>query len=197
MMRLLQQKKNWIFDMDGTLTIAKHDFDAIKRELEIPLDTDILTSLSKLSKEEANKKHKILNSIELRIAKLSTPSPGSADLLKELNEKKMNVGILTRNSFSNSIETLKAAGLIHFFQPDFIFCRERALPKPNPEGIYRLMDLWQANPKETVMIGDYLFDLDAGAAAGVDTIYIDPEGNFPFKKFATHCVIDLGEILSL
>lgn len=196
-MRLLQQKKNWIFDMDGTLTIAKHDFDAIKRELEIPLDTDILTSLSKLPTEEAKKKHVLLNTIELKIAKLSIPSPGSTDLLRELNAKTKNVGILTRNSFSNSIETLKAAGLIHFFQPDFIFCRERALPKPNPEGIFRLMDLWQANPKETVMIGDYLFDLSAGKAAGVETIYIDPEGKFPFQEYATHCIINLGEILNL
>ncbi|MCW7493539.1 HAD family hydrolase [Leptospira sp. 2 VSF19] len=196
-MHLLQQKKNWIFDMDGTLTIAKHDFDAIKRELEIPFDTDILTSLSNLPKEEAKLKHIQLDSIELKIAKLSTPSPGCFDLLKELNNQTNRLGILTRNSFSNSIETLKAAGLIHFFQSDYIFCREHALPKPNPEGIFRLMELWQADPKETVMIGDYLFDLDAGKAAGVETIYIDPEGKFPFREFATHCIRDLGEILNL
>lgn len=54
-MSFFKRKKNWIFDMDGTLTIAKHDFDAIKRELEIPLDTDILTSLSKLPVEEAKR----------------------------------------------------------------------------------------------------------------------------------------------
>lgn len=59
------------------------------------------------------------------------------------------------------------------------------------------MDLWKANPKETVMIGDYVFDLDAGAAAGVETIYLDPSGKFPFKDSATHCVKNLGEILNL
>lgn len=183
--------------MDGTLTIAKHDFDAIKRELDIPLDTDILTSLSKLPTEEAKKKHIQLDLIELEIARLSIPSPGSSELLKELKTQTYNLGILTRNSFPNSIETLKAAGLIDYFHSDFIFCRERALPKPNPEGIYRLMDLWNANPIDTVMIGDYVFDLDAGTAAGVETIYLDPEGKFPFKDSATHCIRNLGEILNL
>lgn len=196
-MSFFKTKKNWIFDMDGTLTIANHDFDAIKRELELPLDTDILTSLSKLSKEEAEKKHLQLGVIEHKIAKLSIPSPGSTELLREIKTQTNNLGILTRNSFSNSIETLKAAGLIDYFQYNFIFCRERALPKPNPEGIFRLMDLWKANPKETVMIGDYVFDLDAGTAAGVDTIYIDPAGHFPFRDSATHCIKELGEILKL
>lgn len=196
-MSFFKRKKNWIFDMDGTLTIANHDFEAIKRELEIPLDTDILTSLSKLSKEEAEKKHIQLGEIELKIAKLSIPSPGSSELLQEIKTQTKNLGILTRNSFSNSIETLKAAGLIEYFDSNFIFCRERAVPKPNPEGIFQLMDLWKANPTETVMIGDYVYDLDAGSAAGVETIYIDPTGEFPFREFATHCIKELGEILNL
>lgn len=196
-MSFFKRKKNWIFDMDGTLTIAKHDFDAIKIELKIPLDTDILTSLSKLPELEAKKKHIQLDEIELKIAKLSIPSPGSSEILNELKTQSTNIGILTRNSFSNSIETLKAAGLIDFFHPDFIFCRERALPKPNPEGIFRLMELWNAIPEETVMIGDYVFDLEAGAGACVDTIYIDPTGEFPFKHAATHCIRELGEILNL
>ncbi|TGL88767.1 HAD family hydrolase [Leptospira congkakensis] len=196
-MNYFKRKKNWIFDMDGTLTIANHDFQAIKRELNIPLDIDILTSLSKLPNEEAEKKHSQLNKIELKIAKTSVPSPGSFELLQKIKTEKNQIGILTRNSFANSIETLKTTKLMEYFHPDFIFCRERALPKPNPEGIFRLMDLWKADPMDTVMIGDYVYDLDAGKAAGVDTIYIDPTGSFPFKESATHCVKNLGEILDL
>ncbi|MGE8273775.1 MAG: HAD family hydrolase, partial [Stenotrophomonas sp.] len=28
--------RHWVFDMDGTLTVAMHDFARIKRELAIP-----------------------------------------------------------------------------------------------------------------------------------------------------------------
>ena len=31
----LLKRKNWIFDLDGTLTIAVHDFNAIRKELGI------------------------------------------------------------------------------------------------------------------------------------------------------------------
>ena len=53
-MKLISKKKFWIFDMDGTLTHAVHDFPTIKRELGLPLDLDILTGISLLSEEDAN-----------------------------------------------------------------------------------------------------------------------------------------------
>ncbi|HCR31850.1 MAG TPA: HAD family hydrolase, partial [Stenotrophomonas sp.] len=32
----LSAVRHWVFDMDGTLTVAMHDFERIKRELGIP-----------------------------------------------------------------------------------------------------------------------------------------------------------------
>ncbi|TGK88005.1 HAD family hydrolase [Leptospira bourretii] len=192
-----QRKTNWIFDMDGTLTIAIHDFSDIKRQLGLPQDTDILTSLSRLPPEESLEKRKQLDTIELEIAKMANPSPGCLTLLQKINVSSNHLGILTRNSFHNSVETLKATGLLDYFHKDYIFCRERAIPKPNPEGILRLMELWNAKPHETVMVGDYVYDLEAGYAAGVETVYIDPEGKFPFRESATHCIRQLDELLYL
>jgi phosphoglycolate phosphatase-like HAD superfamily hydrolase len=34
------------------------------------------------------------------------------------------------------------------------------------------------------MVGDYLFDLQAGRAAGTATIYLDPTGRFPYAEHA-------------
>ena len=45
----LRSAKHWVFDMDGTLTLAVHDFEAIKRALDIPLEDDILGHLAALS----------------------------------------------------------------------------------------------------------------------------------------------------
>ena len=64
-------KKYWVFDMDGTLTCAKHDFPAIKTELGLPLDKDILTGLSFLNPIDREKKNLILEKIELEIVALS------------------------------------------------------------------------------------------------------------------------------
>ncbi|TGN08572.1 HAD family hydrolase [Leptospira ilyithenensis] len=196
-MGLLETKKNWIFDMDGTLTLAMHDFDAIKLALGLPMDSDILTSIGRLAPEEAKTKHIHLNEIELNIAKKATASPGTPKLLKQIKGKSHQLGILTRNCFANSIETLKASGLGEYFSSEFILCREHAEPKPSPNGILNLLNLWDAKPEDTLMIGDYLYDLEAGISAGVETVYIDPKGIFPFKNLATHMVRRLDEILYL
>ena len=64
----LMQKPYWVFDMDGTLTIAQHDFDAIRAELGLPEGLPILESLEKLPSAEAKVLHSQLNEIELEIA---------------------------------------------------------------------------------------------------------------------------------
>ena len=42
----LSEVRNWVFDMDGTLTVAVHDFAAIREALKIPAEHDILTHLA-------------------------------------------------------------------------------------------------------------------------------------------------------
>ena len=48
---------HWVFDMDGTLTVAVHDFAAIRVALAIPAEADILTHLAALPADEAAAKH--------------------------------------------------------------------------------------------------------------------------------------------
>ncbi|MCW7463681.1 HAD family hydrolase [Leptospira sp. 3 VSF25] len=196
-MKLHQKKQFWIFDMDGTLTIAQHDFLAIKQELGIPADIDILTSLSMLPPNIKKQKRIELDEIEFKIAKLAKASHGCFNFLKTIHSQTKTLGILTRNSFVNSLETLSAAGILSFFTEQNIICRDRAIPKPNPDGILYLMKQWNAKPEETIMIGDYVFDLEAGKRANVETIYIDPTGLFPFQKEANYKVTKLEEILYL
>lgn len=47
---------HWVFDMDGTLTLAVHDFAAIRRALEIPPQDDILDHLAALPAQQATVK---------------------------------------------------------------------------------------------------------------------------------------------
>lgn len=44
----LRERKYWIFDLDGTLTVAVHDFTAIRRELDLPPGKPILEELATL-----------------------------------------------------------------------------------------------------------------------------------------------------
>lgn len=191
----LLSHQHWIFDMDGTLTIAQHDFDAIRDELGLPESMPILESLDLLPETESAPLHARLNQIELEIAAESKPAEGAKELLETLLENNANVGILTRNNKINIDVTLKAAGLRDYFFEDNLLSRDCAKPKPAPDGILRLLGQWDANSNNAIMVGDHLHDLLTGKAAGTKTLYVDPSGEFVFKKDADTCIHQLTDLL--
>ena len=79
------QIRHWVFDMDGTLTLAVHDFPAIKRALGIPQEHDILSHLAALPEDEAVAKHAWLLEHERELAVASTAAPGAVELVLEAN----------------------------------------------------------------------------------------------------------------
>lgn len=180
--------------MDGTLTLAVHDFDAIREELGLPEGKPILEQIAIYPKMEARRLHQQLDMIELHIAAQSKPADGAAYLLETLAAKGHQLGILTRNNMINIYATLEAAGLNGFFKDDDLISRNCVPPKPDPAGIHRLLNAWGGTPEESVMIGDHLFDLDTGRAAGSATIYVDPTGEFEHRDKADFCIHSLDEL---
>lgn len=188
-------RKHWVFDMDGTLTIAKHDFDGIREELGLPVGLPILESIAKLPDEEATAVNRRLDEIELQIAERSEPADGAAELLETLLSQGAEIGILTRNNAINIHVTLKAAGLLHYFAQDDLISRDCIAPKPAPDGIHHLLNNWQAEVNDAVMVGDSIHDLNAGRNAQTATIYLDTSGEFQFKDTADLCVRHLSELI--
>lgn len=192
----LLSRKHWVFDMDGTLTIAQHDFDAIREELGLPEGLPILESLELMPEEESAPLHQQLNEIELEIAGHSKAAKGAEALLEKLLSNGANIGILTRNNAVNIDVTLKAAGLDTYFKAPYLLSRDCITPKPAPSGIQHLLHVWKGNPDHAVMVGDHLHDLLAGRAAGVKTVYVDPSEGYQFKADADVCVSQLTELLN-
>jgi len=193
----LREKKYWIFDMDGTLTIPAHDFDAIRRELGLSLGRPILEQLAELPEERANPLLERLDEIEIEIARRAEPQRGSRELLTVLRAKGVTLGILTRNSRSTALETLRICGFAEFFDPRYVMSREMCALKPSGDGIRKLLGLWSALPEESVMIGDYLFDIMAGREAGVETVFIDNLGREEYARQADQSVGTIEELLAL
>lgn len=187
----------WVFDMDGTLTKAAHNFDAIRKKLGLPSGQPILEEIAKLPRETASRIQKKLDHIELALAHKAVAQQGAADVLGELLIRGARVGILTRNSERNAWETLKKCGLEKLFNSEDIVGRETCEPKPDPQGVQLLLSRWNAGKEEAVMVGDYLYDMIAGQAAGVATVYFDVEGEFRWREHADYCVSTFPSILEL
>ena len=191
----LANRTCWVFDMDGTLTLGIHDFEAIRKTLELPVGSPILESLRQLPAEVAAVKHKQLRDIELDIARQATAQPGAHELLELLIAQGKQIGILTRNGKDIAHETLAACGLMDFFDPSLVLSRDCHAPKPEPDGILALLNAWNAPPTKAVMVGDYKFDLMAGQRAETATVYIDTAGEFVWSDYADYGVRSLKSVV--
>lgn len=187
--------QHWVFDLDGTLTVAVHDFAAIRCALEIPDGADILGHLASLPSQRARQLHDRLQQIELELAAATRAATGALPLLERLHENGARLGILTRNTRANAIRTLELIGLDRFFDPEHILGRDEAPPKPDPDGILHLAALWGTRPAATVMVGDYQYDLQAGRAAGALTVHVDITRSFRWPELADVSIASLAELI--
>jgi len=192
---MVASRSHWVFDLDGTLTVAVHDFAAIRRQLEIPEGSDILDHLTSLPAHQAQELQDRLQEIELELAGLTQAAAGAPALLKQLQESGAQLGILTRNTRENALRTLELVGLGSFFDPAHILGRDEALPKPDPDGIQRLARIWGTAPETTVMVGDYRYDLQAGRSAGALTVHVDATRSFRWPELAEVSVGTLEELI--
>lgn len=161
-----------MFDMDGTLTRARHDFPAMKRELGLPPDRPILEALDELPGEEARWRRELLDEIEREVASGAEMAEGADMLLGSLAGAGRALGVITRNTRHAALLTLEQAGLGRYFDEGDVVGREEAAPKPAPDGIDLLLRRKHVAPDNAILVGDFAFDVLAARAAGVTSVLV-------------------------
>ncbi len=189
----LPQLRHWVFDMDGTLTVAVHDFAAIRRALEIPPQDDILAHLAALPAELAAAKHSWLLAHEQQLAQAARPAPGAVALVRTLHARGCQLGILTRNARPLALITLEAIGLLDCFVVHDVLGRDEAPPKPQPDGLLQLAARWTVAPAALVMVGDFVHDLSCARAAGARSVLVNRPEN-PWPELTDHYARDCAEL---
>jgi HAD superfamily hydrolase (TIGR01509 family) len=190
----LHERQHWIFDLDGTLTESVHDFDYIRAELGLQPDVPILEALKAMPAAQSAPLWQRLNEMEFEFAGQAKTMEGSRALLEKLAARGARLGIFTRNIMPVVRETLIACDIAHLFSADHIVDRDTCTPKPSPEGILHLLNLWQAHADDTVMVGDYLYDLQSGRSAGVATIHLDSRREASWPELTDIYIRNFSEI---
>ncbi|MBB6572693.1 HAD superfamily hydrolase (TIGR01549 family) [Xanthomonas arboricola] len=187
--------RHWVFDMDGTLTEAVHDFALIRRALEIPPEADILHHLASLPAEQAAAKHAWLLEHERELAQAAQPAPGAVALVRALQTAGCRLGMLTRNARALAQVTLQAIGLHDAFAWDDIVGRDEAAPKPAPDGLQYFAQRWAVEGTALVMVGDHHNDLACGRAVGACTVLVNTPGD-PWPGLADWRLQDCTQLLA-
>ena len=170
-----------IFDLDGTLVDSQLDFQAMRSEMEIGPEP-ILETIAKLSPPRRAYCEAILARHEWEGAERSTPCPGAREWIRSLDDRGIPRAIFTRNARAIALRSLAKSGL-PFTE---IIAREDAAAKPDPEGIHRLCATWRITPREVLVIGDYLYDLQAAQNAGAVSALVTNGRSWSFEDQAHH-----------
>jgi len=161
-----------LFDFDGTLTRPEAiDFAALRQLIGCPPQSFILEYIRALPSEEARQEAQgILVEFELAAARASVPNDGAEELIGLLSRRGLLRGILSRNSRTSILEAMKNFPTCGAADFNVILTRESpGRPKPHPDGVLDAARLFGVAPGEVLMVGDYVFDIEAGRAAGAPT----------------------------
>jgi HAD superfamily hydrolase (TIGR01509 family) len=182
-----------VFDMDGTLTKPLLDFDAIREEIGLPEGRPILEAMESLTGAERRRAEDILLRREREAAHASELNDGAAELLARLRRLGLPAGLLTRNC-RECVEITSARHGLSFAR---VVAREDAPAKPAPDGLLLCAADFGVAPAAMLMVGDYLFDLQAGRAAGSATALLTHGRDWPFAPLADHLLESLHAAIPL
>jgi len=184
-----------VFDLDGTITQPFFDFDAIREEIGLDKNSGpILEAMQKMSSNQRENAEKILHYHEQRAVTESELNNGARETLQHLRNTGIKIGILTRNKKSNALAVAKKHGL----QFDAVVDRDDGPVKPDVFGVLQICNKFGVQPKETLMVGDYLFDLLCAKAAGaVAVLLVNHERANEFAEHADFCIETIDQILQI
>jgi HAD superfamily hydrolase (TIGR01509 family) len=178
--------------MDGTLTEPMLDFPAIKAEMGIG-STPILEAMEQMSPAQRQRADQILQRHESTAAASSILAPGCAQLLDWAAKQNLRTAVITRNSRASVDAFLDR----HRLPIDAHISREDCPFKPHPAPLLLACQRLGVEAGECVMIGDGQYDIEAGRAAGIRTIWLSLGRPRPFAAQPAQQTENLHTLRSL
>lgn len=187
-----------LFDFDGTLTEpGSLDFPAIRAAIGCPAGRPILEYIDTLPPgPDRDRARAILDGFETESAARSRPNGGAEELIRILRARGLRTGIFTRNS-RRAVERA-LANFTHLGVSDFdvIVSRDDCpVPKPGPDGILLAARALGVAVDQILVVGDFVFDVEAGRRAGAPTVFLTNRGESPpLTTPPDYVIAELGEL---
>ncbi len=184
-----------IFDLDGTITQPYFDFDALREEIGLAKDSGpVLESMEKMTAQQRQDAEKILYYHEQKAVTESKLNANAKQTLSALRTAGIHIGVLTRNRRSNALAIARK----HKLKFDTVIGREDGPVKPDAFGVLRICGQFGVKPEETMLVGDYLFDLLCAKAAGAVAVLLANHNQADeFAEHADFCIDDISRILEI
>lgn len=186
---MLKSYRLIVFDWEGTLEDTSGQFVhtlveeaerlqfgtvdevATRQMLALGLRVAIKKLFAHLSCEQ---QEELLHAVQQRYA--DRPSevyimPGAEALIKRLQQAGLDLAIATNRGQQSLQRALQASGLAPFFQ--VTRCAGQVPAKPCPQMLEEIMDVFGADPAQTLMVGDSVLDMNMATLIHVDAVGFD------------------------
>jgi hydrogenase expression/formation protein HypE len=164
-----------LFDFDGTLTLpGALDFEAIRRALGCPPDEPLLEYIDQIADDTRRQDlMAVLDDFETAAAAASLPHEAAESAVAAARSLGLKTGILTRNSRRSVERALENFTSLRAADFDVFVSREAPVsPKPAPDSVLHAAEQLGVRPERILVVGDYLYDIQAGQGAGAVTALV-------------------------
>jgi len=184
-----------IFDLDGTITQPYFDFDAIREEMGLARDSGpVWETIEKMPPQQRRRAEEILHFHERQAVEDSRLNAGARETLQILRRMGIRIGILTRNRRSNALAVAEK----HNLKFDAVVGREEGPVKPDSFGVSEICRQFGVRAEETVLVGDYLYDLLCAKAAGAVAVLLTNHNRAgEFAEHADFTIENVEQILEI
>ncbi len=205
-----------LFDLDGTLVdsleliLASYRHTMAEHLGRVPPDDEWLVTMGKPLRVQLESFARTPQQLEAMFRtyidhneannqRLIRPFPGMREAIESLRGAGFRMGVVTSKIGEHARRELRSCGLDGLFD-GLVSADDVERPKPHPEPVRRGLKSIGTAARETLMVGDSLFDLESARAAGVDTAAA-LWGPFDRSHLAqgspTHWVRHIDELLAL
>ncbi len=188
------------FDLDGTLIELNLPFYEIRKALGIKERFILEAIMEEKDEKKREKMLEILKDFEIKSAMNARRAYFAKEIVDALGKHGIVRGVITRNSRKSVDIVSKRLG----FEFDFVITREDAKPKPSPEPMILAMKMFGVDANQSLMVGDFIFDLISGKRAGAKTALIVTKRNssmvksfIPYADYVFNSLKELAEFLEV
>lgn len=202
-----------LFDLDGTLintneliiesfkyTFDKYGLDFTLEEIKSFNGPPLFETFNKIDPEKAEEMMAVYREHNLRHHDdYVTAFPNVIETIAALKDADIKLAIVTNKMGKGVKMGLDLTGLDQYFET-VITLGDVKHGKPHPEPLIKAMNLLNAKPQTTLMVGDNYHDIEAGHRAGVMTAGVSwsHKGRAFLESYRpTYIIDDMKELLEL
>ncbi len=160
----------FILDWDGVLADTKLDFSPIRAKYFNGERLPLVEAAERLEPATRKALESDLYDLEMEGARGATPVDGSHALLEWLDRSRIPWAVVSRNCRDSIIEAAKKCGIV---LPPTVLSRDEGPLKPDPQALWAAAGAIGVEPKQCVMVGDFVYDLYGAKRAGMRAVLVE------------------------